>query len=93
MTSSSSSGSTRRAVLKQCVASYKAVIGSFKSARTELSEDAMSANYDVMVAVDYIDSCESEMSLKNVQVLSMAERNNQYIICIVSIFLISALYI
>ncbi|KAM6559704.1 cell wall / vacuolar inhibitor of fructosidase 2-like [Cannabis sativa] len=77
MTSSSSSGSTRRAVLKQCVASYKAVIGSFKSARTELSEDAMSANYDVMVAVDYIDSCESEMSLKNVQVLSMAERNNQ----------------
>ncbi|XP_062099665.1 putative invertase inhibitor [Humulus lupulus] len=72
-----SGNSSTRAVLKQCVESYKAVIASFKSARTELSEDAMSANYDVKTAVDYIDSCESEMSLKNVLVSSMPERNNQ----------------
>lgn len=64
-------------VLKQCVASYKAVIASFKSALAELSEDALTANYDVKVAADFADSCENEMVLRKVRAPLISYRNNQ----------------
>ncbi|XP_062098972.1 pectinesterase inhibitor [Humulus lupulus] len=79
MVKNKTSGISRstRAVLKQCVKSYKAVVASFKSALEELSEDAMTANYDVKVAVDFINDCGNEMSSKQIRVPSMPERNEQ----------------
>ncbi|PON96235.1 Pectinesterase inhibitor domain containing protein [Trema orientale] len=63
--------------LIQCSASYQGAIASFKSARTELHEDAMTANYDVKTVVDNADSCDNEMVSRNVRIPLISLRNDQ----------------
>ncbi|PON96236.1 Pectinesterase inhibitor domain containing protein [Trema orientale] len=66
------------AALKQCAYWYEAVVGSFKSALLELKEDIMTANYDIKVAGDDADYCESELVSKKVDIApSVSERNYQ----------------
>ncbi|PON52637.1 Pectinesterase inhibitor domain containing protein [Parasponia andersonii] len=63
--------------LIQCNASYQGAIASFKSARTELHEDAMTANYDVKTVVDNADSCDNEMVSRKVRIPLISLGNDQ----------------
>ena len=66
-----------RLALKQCVTSYKTAIASFKSALSELSEDPMTANYDIKTTTDDANSCENEMASRKIRIPSVSKKNNQ----------------
>lgn len=62
--------------VKQCADSYKFVVLDFQSARVELDEDALTANYDIkMAVVDNINQCETALK-SGVQVPEISSRNN-----------------
>lgn len=62
--------------VKQCANSYKFVVLDFQSARVELDEDALTANYDIkMAVVDNISQCETALK-SGVQVPEISSRNN-----------------
>lgn len=62
--------------VKQCADSYKFVVLDFQSARVELDEDALTANYDIkMAVVDNINQCETALK-SGVQVPEISSRNS-----------------
>lgn len=63
-----------RAALEKCVPWYEAVRGSFASSLGEL-EDPVAANYDALVAGDYINSCKMELSSRGVSDPSISAKN------------------
>lgn len=61
--------------LKQCVSNYESAVVSFDSAKVELDEDIMSANYDAKVAGDSAVSCETTLNSTRLDVPSVRARN------------------
>ncbi|KAB1201074.1 Cell wall / vacuolar inhibitor of fructosidase 2 [Morella rubra] len=64
-----------RPALEKCASSYELVFASFSSAHDELEEDPMTANYDALIAGDYISSCDEELSSGGVSVPSISAKN------------------
>lgn len=64
-----------KAALEKCVSWYDAVFYSFRSSLAEVEIDAMTANYDAMVAGDYVLSCEKEVSSRGVSVPSISAKS------------------
>ena len=62
--------------IRQCEASYEAVVASFKSALGELKEDPLTSNYDILIAADNADACENELAKGGGQVPSISARND-----------------
>ncbi|GLT32109.1 hypothetical protein SLA2020_067980 [Shorea laevis] len=62
------SGKTTSPAIKSCAGNYQEVIRSFRMVVGELTEDPMTANYDVKVVGDFIDYCEKALASGNVHV-------------------------
>ncbi|KAL6218223.1 hypothetical protein ACLB2K_011438 [Fragaria x ananassa] len=63
--------------VKQCADAYKYVVLDFQSAKKDLNDDPMSANYAVtLAATDDIDSCEAALKRGGVQVPPISSINH-----------------
>ncbi|XP_062099142.1 pectinesterase inhibitor-like [Humulus lupulus] len=70
-------GGAQQEALEKCASSYETVVESFNSALIELDDDVLSANYDIKVAGDDVDSCKSELVSKKVEIPALSDRNDQ----------------
>lgn len=75
MAKDSSTATSLVPALKQCVSDYESAVVSFDSAKVELDEDIMSANYDAKVAGDSAVSCETSLNSTRLDVPSVRARN------------------
>ncbi|KAJ7974029.1 Pectinesterase inhibitor domain containing protein [Quillaja saponaria] len=62
--------------IKKCAFWYEAVVGSFNSALKELDEDIETANYDVKIAGDDANNCETSIASSGVKIPSISSRND-----------------
>ncbi|KAB2603492.1 hypothetical protein D8674_004497 [Pyrus ussuriensis x Pyrus communis] len=62
--------------IKQCASSYELVVASFQSAKVEIHEDPLTANYDVKIAGDDAGNCETALRSKGVKYPELSARNH-----------------
>ncbi|KAB2603491.1 hypothetical protein D8674_004496 [Pyrus ussuriensis x Pyrus communis] len=65
-----------RKPIKLCSYFYGGVVGSFNSAKKEIGEDPLTANYDVKIAGDAAGYCETALSSEGVEVSKISTRNH-----------------